>query len=199
VYNKTLYRNEPLWEIPIELHRRMPDLPILNDPSHISGDRKLLLEVAQQALDLGFVNGFMIESHPNPDQAWSDAKQQLTPQALAKMMCELQTRDQSSENPDFEHALSAFRTQIDALDAQLLDILAERMQVVREIGRQKQAHNISILQIERWKQIFNSRTAQAEPKNLSVLFIAELLQAIHKESISQQTVLIKTLAGLLSN
>jgi chorismate mutase len=191
VYNKTKYRNEPLWEIAVELRRRMPYLTIINDPSHIAGDSIYLQEIAQTALDMGF-DGLMIESHPNPTQAWSDAKQQINPKELETLISQLRNRDTNSENSHFTLNLEQLRAEIDEFDYQILALLSKRMEVARQIGDFKQAHNVAILQMERWNAIYKSRNREADNLKLSNEFISEVWNAIHKESIQQQTAILKS-------
>lgn len=190
VYNKTKYRNEPLWEIAVELRRRLPQMTIINDPSHIAGHSDFLQEIAQTALDMGF-DGLMIESHPNPPQAWSDAKQQIRPDELQQLITGLQNRESSSDNAIFTLNLEQLRAEIDEFDFQILSLLSKRMEVARQIGDFKQAHNVAILQMERWNAIYKSRTREASSLQLSNEFVAEVWNAIHKESIQQQTAILQ--------
>ncbi len=186
VYNKGRYRNAPLWEIPVELRRRLPNMSIVCDPSHIAGDAELLLEVAQMACDLGS-DGLMLETHCDPKNAWSDAKQQITPAAFGDLLQQLALRKSDSTDPIYQHNLDKLRTHIDRVDYALLDLLAERMRIVRQIGEYKQEQNIAIVQMERWAEIFRSRTEAAQNLGLSAEFVAELLASVHKESIRQQS------------
>lgn len=186
VYGLKEYRNAPLWEFPIELRRRLPELPIINDPSHICGRRDIIAGVAQTALELGF-DGLMIESHINPDTAWSDAKQQITPSALGELMKKLECRYEHSDNALFLTKLTSLREQIDALDAELIEVISRRMEVAREIGLDKKANGVAIFQPERWNEMLKSRKAHLIQAGLSEKFAEELLTAIHKESIFQQT------------
>ena len=178
------YRNDPQWQIPIELRRRIPNLPILVDPSHIGGKRELIHELSQQAMDLLF-DGLMIESHINPSEAWSDASQQVTPAQLHQIVSRLVIR-QSDVDSRNAVTLAELRTQIDALDDQVLDVLAKRMKVSDEIGLFKKKHNISILQATRWDQILTRRTEMAMAKGLSREFTSDIFRAIHEESINHQ-------------
>lgn len=184
-YDKKLYRNLPQWHIPIELRRRFPNIPIICDPSHIGGKRDLIAPLSQQAMDLGF-DGLIIESHCNPDCAWSDASQQVTPDVLAYILDMLIIREtsQSTEN------LNELRRQIDELDNQLLDLLAKRMRISREIGLYKKEHDMPILQATRYDEILNKRVEQACNMDMDGEFMKTILAAIHEESIRQQMVII---------
>lgn len=185
-YGPSQYRNEPHWEIPIELKRRLPDLPIICDPSHICGRRDLLAAVSQEALDLN-LDGLMIESHPNPDKALSDAKQQITMERFGELLAGLIHREPLSDDPLFIHTLERFREQIDQLDDKLLQILADRMAIVRKIGEYKRENNITILQSSRWNQIIEERLSKAQSMGLSDTVTMEILEQVHQESIRQQT------------
>ncbi len=180
-YDKKIYRNLPLWHIPIELRRRMPELPIFCDPSHIGGKRELIAPLSQQAMDLSF-DGLMIESHCNPDIAMSDADQQITPDVLDYVLNLLVIRDatQTTEN------LSELRRQIDNIDEQLLELLAKRMRISREIGVYKKEHNMPILQSPRYSEILTNRTHMGESMDLNPEFVKEILKEIHEESVRQQ-------------
>lgn len=184
-YDKRIYRNLPQWHIPIELRRRFPNIPIICDPSHIGGKRDLIAPLCQQAMDLGF-DGLIVESHCNPDCAWSDASQQITPDVLAYIMDMLVIREtsQSTEN------LNELRRQIDDLDNQLLDLLARRMRVSREIGQYKKEHDMPILQTARYDEILNKRISQAVDMDMDSEFMKTILAAIHEESVRQQMVII---------
>ena len=184
-YDKRIYRNLPQWHIPIELRRRFPNIPIICDPSHIGGKRDLIAPLSQQAMDLGF-DGLIIESHCNPDCAWSDASQQVTPDVLAYILDMLIIREtsQSTEN------LNELRRQIDELDNQLLDLLAKRMRISREIGLYKKEHDMPILQATRYDEILNKRVEQACNMDMDGEFMKTILAAIHEESIRQQMVII---------
>lgn len=180
-YDKKLYRNLPQWHIPIELRRRYPNLPIFCDPSHIGGKRELIAPLSQQAMDLGF-DGLIVESHCNPDCAWSDKEQQVTPEALIYILNMLVIREttQTTEN------LSVLRKQIDELDNQLLELLAKRMRVSNEIGQYKKEHSMPILQTNRYDEILNKRVGQAVQMGMSGEFMQVVLEAIHEESVRQQ-------------
>ena len=180
-YDKQLYRNMPQWHIPIELRRRLPNLPIFCDPSHIGGKRELVAPLSQQAMDLGF-DGLIVESHCDPDCAWSDKNQQVTPDALDYILNMLVIREttQTTEN------LSELRHQIDNLDNQLLELLAKRMRISREIGQYKKEHSMPVLQTNRYDEILQKRMAQAVELGMSGEFMKEVMQAIHEESVHQQ-------------
>ncbi|MFI3328830.1 MAG: bifunctional 3-deoxy-7-phosphoheptulonate synthase/chorismate mutase type II [Rikenellaceae bacterium] len=180
-YDKTIYRNQPQWAIPIELRRRMPELPIFCDPSHIGGDRSLIKPISQQAMDLGF-NGLIVESHCNPTEAWSDATQQLCPADLKTMLEELVIREGSTSTED----LTDLRKQIDELDGSLLELLSKRMRVSREIGTFKKEHDMPVLQTGRYEEILDRRVADAAAMKMDDKFIKTILEAIHEESIQQQ-------------
>lgn len=186
VYNAPKYRNQPQWEIPIELHRRYPNLEIICDPSHIAGKRALLFEIAQQALDLNF-DGLMIEAHTAPDKAWSDALQQVTPQGLNDLLNKLKTRQIDSDNPDYQQKIDAFRKLIDQLDSETLELMDKRMEIVRQIGHYKKASNIAVLQIERWINVRQMCIEKAKELGISEKFVEEFINTIHNESIKQQT------------
>ncbi|MCH2046384.1 MAG: bifunctional 3-deoxy-7-phosphoheptulonate synthase/chorismate mutase type II [Saprospiraceae bacterium] len=186
IFPKDEYRNSPQWNIPIELRRRIRGLEIIADPSHICGNRHMLKNVAQTALDLNF-DGIMLESHCNPDEAWSDAKQQVTPAQLGNILAQLIKRQKTTNDPIFKRDLKRLREEIDAVDYQFLDLLRKRMEFVREIGDYKKENNVAILQIERWEEIYRTRMVKAPKMRVDIEFVEGLLQAIHKESIRQQT------------
>ena len=185
-YGRSFYRNDPQWQIPIELKRRIPELPMITDPSHISGNRDLLFEISQEAMDLNF-DGLIIESHICPDKAISDAAQQITPQALRELLDKLVLRKPNVENTIIMHTLEDLRQEIDKYDDKLLDILAARMTVAEKIGKYKKQNNLTILQSGRWDELLRERTEKAIKKGLSEDFILKVLRAIHQESINRQT------------
>lgn len=185
-YEKMNYRNNPQWQVPIELRRRLPELPIFCDPSHIAGKRDYIYEISQKAMDLG-ADGLIIESHCNPDVALSDSKQQLTPTDLKIMLDKLAVREGVSNNVEFKQSLDELRAQIDVLDNELIRILQQRMNVAREIGKHKKANNIQVLQTGRWSQIIDKVKAKAQSSGLSEEFIEKTFKAIHQESINIQT------------
>ena len=180
-FDKKIYRNLPMWQIPIELHRRLPQLPIICDPSHIGGRRDLIAPLCQQAMDLGF-DGLIVESHCSPDDAWSDAKQQVTPEILDYILSLLVVRDEHYST----EGLHQLRGQIDELDNQLMDLLAKRMRVCREIGTYKKEHNMTIVQTNRYNEILDKRGAQASLCGMSPEFAAQIFEHIHEESVRQQ-------------
>lgn len=184
-YEKTKYRNYPEWQIPIELQSRFPDLPLICDPSHITGKRDMIQEVSQQALDLNF-DGLIIESHCSPDEAWSDAAQQITPEVLKKMFVELRVRKLSDDDDDFNKKMNKYRTQIDDFDRKLIDILGNRMKVADDIGRLKKERNVAVLQTKRWYEILDKMISDGNEKGLSEEFIKQIFKAIHQESINHQ-------------
>lgn len=184
-YEKTVFRNPPNWQIAIDLRQRMPDLPLICDPSHITGDRHFLADISQEAMDLNY-DGLMIESHIDPDNAWSDKKQQITPERLAELVEGLVLRNVASNDARFISTIDELRNQIDVFDDQLLDILERRMKVAETIGRYKREHNITILQSNRWQEIVNKAVRKSELKGLSIDFISTVLKAIHQESINHQ-------------
>lgn len=184
-YGKNTYRNPPMWNLAVEMKRRFPNMLMINDPSHICGRRDILQEVAQHAIDLDF-DGLMIESHCNPDEAWSDAAQQITPRELTELLEGIEWRRDGSAAPQFLEALDKFRSQIDALDNQLLKIIVERMKISESIGAYKKENNITILQTNRWIESFDNLSEKAELLGLSKEFIAQYYAAIHMESIEHQ-------------
>jgi chorismate mutase len=184
-YEKTLYRNQPNWQLPIELRRRIPDLPIICDPSHIAGARQFLHEISQKAMDLNF-DGLMIESHIDPAKALSDAAQQLTPNDLKELLSRLILRNASTDDPKLLDVLGELRQQIDIYDDHLLDLMEKRMKVAETIGRYKKENNITILQSSRWDEIIKKVIAKGQAKGLSAEIIDTIFKAIHQESINHQ-------------
>ena len=184
-YDKKIYRNLPMWQIPIELKRRIPDLPILCDPSHIGGCRELIAPLCQQAMDMGF-EGLIVESHCEPDKAWSDAKQQVTPDVLDYILSLLVVRDGTTTT----EGISQLRSQIDDLDNQLMDLLAKRMRVCREIGQYKKEHNMTVVQTGRYNEILDKRGAQGALCGMSAEFVKQVFEMIHEESVRQQIEII---------
>lgn len=184
-YEKTKYRNNPEWQLPIELQNKFPDLPIICDPSHITGKRDMIEEVSQQALDLNY-DGLMIETHCDPDQAWSDAAQQVTPATLKQIFVDLRVRKETDSADEYSTKLSKFRTQIDDFDEKLLEILSQRMRVADQIGLLKKEKNVAILQNNRWNEILGKMILDGESKGLSEEFILKIFKAIHQESINHQ-------------
>lgn len=184
-YGNTEYRNAPMWHMPIEMKRRFPDMLIVCDPSHICGNRSGLQSISQKSIDLGF-GGLMIESHPDPDNAWSDAKQQITPGTLATMLQSLIWRDEISEEKEFLTALATLREQINQLDDELLSLIGQRMKIADSIGQYKKENKITILQTQRWNEILAKAFVKGEKFNLSKDFITKYFDAIHMESINHQ-------------
>ncbi len=188
---ETKYRNYPNWQIVIELRRLMPEVPVICDPSHISGKREYLFEIAQKAFDMG-LDGLMLESHIDPSQALSDKEQQLTPADLGKLLDKLVIRHQSARNPQFDNKLEMLRNRIDTIDNELLEVLSSRMDIVREIGRFKKESNVTALQINRWSQIMEDRISLGGKLNLSKDFVQMLFQLIHEDSVRMQTEIMDT-------
>lgn len=184
-YEKKIYRNQPMWQIPIELRRRIPDLPIICDPSHIGGSRELIAPLCQQAMDLGF-DGLIVETHCNPDKAWSDANQQVTPEVLDYILSLLIIRNKTVTT----EGINELRKHIDELDNNLMDLLSKRMRVSREIGQYKKEHNMTVLQTSRYNEILDKRGAQGSLCGMDAKFIKEIFEAIHEESVRQQIEII---------
>lgn len=184
-FDKKIYRNLPMWQIPIELRRRIPDLPIICDPSHIGGRRELIAPLCQQAMDLGF-DGLMVESHCSPDNAWSDAKQQVTPDVLDYILGLLVVRSETVTT----EGIHELRKQIDEFDNSLMELLAKRMRVCREIGQYKKEHNMTILQTVRYNEILDKRGAQGSLCGMDSEFVKEIFEHIHEESVRQQMEII---------
>jgi chorismate mutase len=180
------YRNPPTWQIPLELKRMFPQIPLICDPSHITGRRDLIQSVSQKALDLNY-DGLMIESHPTPDEAWSDAKQQITPARLGEILSQLQIRVATSTDTEFINQLEGLRKKIDEIDRELMEVLAARMAVVEQVGEYKKDNNITIFQLDRWNEVFRTRPQWAAKMGLSQDLIAEIYKLIHVESIRKQT------------
>jgi chorismate mutase len=188
-YEKTKYRNNPEWQIVVELQNRFPDLPLICDPSHIAGRRDILQDICQTALDLNF-DGLMIESHWDPDNAWSDAAQQITPDTLVQMMSDLKIRKETDDDAKYKNKLNTLRTQIDVIDASLLESLSKRMKIANEIGELKKSHNVAVLQSKRWNEILGKMILDGDEKGLSEEFILRIFKAIHQESINHQEEII---------
>jgi chorismate mutase len=188
-YEKTKYRNIPEWQIAIELQNKFPDLPLIIDPSHITGNRNMILEVTQEALDLNY-DGMIIETHIDPDNAWSDAAQQVTPAALKQIFKDLKVRKLNDDTDVFAQKMSKLRANIDVLDANLLELLGKRMKVADEIGQVKKEANVAVLQNSRWLEIQEKMIAEGAKKGLSDEFVVKLIKAIHQESITHQEKII---------
>ncbi len=184
-YDKSKYRNNPEWQIAVELQNNFPDLPLICDPSHIAGRRDLIFDLSQSALDLNF-DGLMIETHCDPDNAWSDAAQQVTPKKLIEIMKDLTIREKTSEGEDYINKLNNLRSQIDVTDQNLLSTLGKRMEVAKEIGQLKSDNNVAILQNKRWNEILGKMILDGEEQGLSEEFILRVFKAIHQESINNQ-------------
>jgi chorismate mutase len=184
-YGNTEYRNAPMWHLAIEMKRRNPGLMMINDPSHICGRRDILQDVAQKAIDLDY-DGLIIESHIDPDHAWSDAKQQITPEVLGEMLSAIRWRKEDIPSEEYHLQMEKFRQQINHLDDELLQILGQRMKIADEIGKYKKANNITILQTNRWNAILERAVQKGEKLGLSQEFITKYFDAIHMESIAHQ-------------
>ena len=184
-FDKKIYRNLPMWQIPMELHRRIPTLPIICDPSHIGGRRELIAPLCQQAMDLGF-DGLLVESHCSPDEAWSDAKQQVSPEVLDYILSLLIVRDEHVTT----EGITLLRKQVDELDNELMNLLSKRMRVCREIGQYKKEHNMTVFQANRYSEILDKRGAQGALLGMSPEFIAQVFEHVHEESVRQQVEII---------
>lgn len=188
-FGDTVHRNSPMWALPIEFRTLRPELVLINDPSHISGKRALIKGISQHALDLNF-DGLMIESHVNPDQAWTDAAQQLTPTDLKDMMASLVTRKVGFDGSQNNNQMEEIRQQIDEVDRDLLDVLSRRMHLVEKIGAYKKLNNVAAFQLDRWQDMVKSRPSWAEALQLNPEAVLELFRIIHQESIRKQTELL---------
>ena len=184
-FQKTRYRNLPMWQIAIELKNQLPQIPLICDPSHICGSRDIIFEVSQKAIDLDY-DGLMIETHRDPDNAWSDASQQVTPVSLGNILKNLKFRKPTSEDIEFITILEELRQQIDHLDKDLYETIAARMKIVDEIGFYKKRNNVTVFQKDRWKEISDTRRDWAEKLNLNPDFMGELFKVIHNASIRRQ-------------
>ena len=184
-YGNTEYRNAPMWHLAIEMKRRNPEMMIINDPSHICGRRDILMDVAQKAIDLDF-DGLMIESHIDPDNAWSDAKQQVTPEKLAEMLDLIVWRKEDINSEAYHQALEKLRQQINHLDDELLQLLGQRMKIADKIGEFKQTNDITILQTNRWNEILEKAYKKGDNLGLTREFITKYFDAVHMESINHQ-------------
>ena len=184
-YGDSKYRNVPRWQMALDLMEEFPGLEVICDISHICGRRDILAETAQKAYDLHF-DGLMVEVHPTPDSAWSDAAQQITPERFGEMISSLVRRSMTSDDPDYQVSIENYRQQIDELDEEVIHLIAQRMQLVREIGYVKKDKNIAIFQPERWRALAEACRRRAEKGDLSREFISLFLEAIHQEGINQQ-------------
>ena len=189
-YGKSVYRNDPHWQIPIELRRRVPGLPIINDPSHICGKRDLIMEMCQTAIDLDF-DGLIVETHCNPDHAWSDAAQQITPQHLDYIIKNMVLRKQDVDNKNAV-TLEELRMQIDKLDDEVLQLMEQRMGISERIGMFKKENNVTILQSNRWNELLKKRINVGLFKGLSADFVQKIYSAIHEESIQHQNTVMNS-------
>ncbi|SNB29462.1 putative phospho-2-dehydro-3-deoxyheptonate aldolase [Flavobacterium psychrophilum] len=188
-YEKTKYRNIPEWQIAIELQNRFPDLPLIIDPSHITGNRNMIQEVSQQALDLNY-DGLIIETHTDPDNAWSDAAQQVTPTVLKQIFEDLKVKKTTVEEDGYNTEMIKLRANIDIYDSKILEILGNRMKIAEQIGALKKANNVAVLQNKRWNEILGKMILDGEEKGLSEEFILKMFKAIHQESITHQEKII---------
>ena len=184
-YGNTEFRNAPMWHLPIEMKRRFPEMLLICDPSHICGNRNMLQFIAQKSIDLDF-GGLMIESHIDPDKAWSDAKQQITPEVLIELLNNLVWRNEMSTEKEFINALSTLREQINQMDDELMTLLGQRMKIADQIGAYKKSNNITILQTNRWNEILERAFQKGEMLGLSKEFIIKYFDAVHLESINHQ-------------
>ncbi|NNK82113.1 MAG: bifunctional 3-deoxy-7-phosphoheptulonate synthase/chorismate mutase type II [Flavobacteriaceae bacterium] len=190
-YDKSKYRNNPEWQLPIELQNRFPDLPLILDPSHIAGNRDLIFDISQTALDLNY-DGLMIETHHNPDKAWSDAAQQVTPESLIRIMKDLKIRKETTPEAEYTLAINNLRAQIDVVDNQIIDLLGKRMIVADGIGKLKKSNNVSVLQTKRWNEILGKMVLEGQEKGLSEEFVLKMFKVIHQESINHQEKIFKS-------
>ena len=189
-YEKSKYRNVPEWQIAIEFKNRFPDLPLICDPSHITGNREMIFDVSQTALDLNF-DGLMIETHWDPENAWSDAAQQVTPTKLKQIMQDLKIRKETETDATYRDSLENLRAQINVVDGQLIDLLGKRMKVADQIGELKKEQNVAVLQSRRWNEILGNMILEGQEKGLSEEFVLRMFKAIHQESINHQESIIK--------
>ncbi|MCF7559099.1 bifunctional 3-deoxy-7-phosphoheptulonate synthase/chorismate mutase type II [Sabulilitoribacter multivorans] len=188
-YEKTKYRNNPEWQLAIEFQNKFPDIPLINDPSHITGKRDMIFDVSQTALDLNF-DGLMIETHFDPENAWSDAAQQVTPKTLVQIMKDLKIRKETDAEADYIKSLDNLRAQIDVIDNQVIELLGKRMKAADSIGALKKQKNVAVLQSKRWNEILGKMVLEGEQKGLSEEFVLKMFKAIHQESINHQEKII---------
>ncbi|MGJ8744307.1 chorismate mutase [Polaribacter sp.] len=188
-YEKSKYRNTPEWQLAIEFQNKFPDLPLINDPSHITGKRDMVFDVCQTALDLNF-DGLMIETHFDPENAWSDAAQQVTPDSLKQIMQDLKVKKETETAVSYREPLENLRAQINVVDDQLIDLLGKRMQVADKIGQLKKDENVAVLQSRRWNEILGNMVMEGSGKGLSEEFVLKMFKAIHQESINHQEKII---------
>jgi chorismate mutase len=188
-YEKTKYRNNPEWQIAIDFQNKFPDIPLIIDPSHITGNRNMIFQVTQEALDLNY-DGMIIETHIDPDNAWSDAAQQVTPSKLKEIIFDLTIRKETDDADDYNARLTKFRVNIDEYDTKLLEILGKRMKIADKIGALKKEKNVAVLQNKRWNEILEKMISDGDGKGLSEEFILKIFKAIHEESITHQKKII---------
>lgn len=188
-YEKTKYRNNPEWQIPIDLQSRFPDLPLILDPSHIAGRRDIIFDLCQTALDLNY-DGLMVETHYDPDSAWSDAKQQITPSTLDQITVDLRIRKAEDDAVVYNNELNTYRTQIDVIDNKIVEMMGKRMKIADSIGMLKRNNNVAILQNKRWNEILGKMILEGEENQLSEEFMLRIYKAIHQESINHQKKII---------
>lgn len=184
-YEKTRYRNNPEWQIPIDLQNKFPDLPLILDPSHIAGRRDVIFDLCQTALNLNY-DGLMIETHNDPDNAWSDSEQQITPETLKNILKDLKVRKSEGDEIEFKNQIKTLRSKIDLIDDQIMDMMGKRMKIVDNIGGLKKKNNVAILQVKRWNQILERMTELGGEYSLSEEFVLRIYKAIHQESIDHQ-------------
>ena len=192
-FKKTKFRNLPVWQIPLELKRKLPNLPLICDPSHIAGQRDMIFELSQNAIDLDY-DGLIIETHRDPENAWSDAEQQITPESLGAIIKNLKYRKPTSKDRDFITVLTELREQIDHVDKELFEIIAQRMDIVDQMGHYKKKNNVTVFQKNRWQQISESRSKWAEDLGLNPEFMWDLFKLIHDASIRRQEYIMNTIA-----
>lgn len=190
-YEKTKYRNNPEWQIAIDFQSKFPDIPLIIDPSHITGKREMIFQVTQQALDFNY-DGMIIETHCDPDNAWSDAAQQVTPERLKQIIFDLVIRKEDDADGDYLQQLSKLRVKIDDYDSKLLDVIGQRMKVAEDIGALKKAKNVAVLQNKRWNEILERMVKEGSQRGLSEEFIVQFFKAIHQESIAHQEKVFKS-------
>ncbi|MEO9571278.1 MAG: bifunctional 3-deoxy-7-phosphoheptulonate synthase/chorismate mutase type II [Polaribacter sp.] len=188
-YDKSKYRNNPNWQLAIEFQNKFPDLPLICDPSHITGNREMIQDVSQVALDLNF-DGLMIETHFDPDNAWSDAAQQVTPDTLKQIMRDLKIKKTTESATSYREPLENLRAQINVVDDQLIELLGKRMQVADKIGQLKKDENVAVLQSRRWNEILGNMVLEGSSRGLSEEFVLKMFKAIHQESINHQEKII---------
>ena len=188
-FDKSKYRNLPMWQIPLQLKSQYPNLPLICDPSHIGGTRDLIYPISQRALDLNY-EGLMIETHCNPDVALSDAKQQVTPDRLAVILNDLKIRSKSSTDEGYEEKMQDIRAKLDNIDREIIEVLANRTELVKQIGQLKKDQNVAVFQLDRWKNVFNSRPEWAASMGVNEEFVAQLFKLIHDDSIKVQSEIV---------